>query len=180
MPTIFTHAFVGVTAAAIYGRGEFDTKVLALATACSILPDFDVVGFAFRIPYGHFFGHRGFFHSIFFAGITALFASCFFLHLKRTKLIAIACFFFIVAVSHGILDTLTSGGLGIALLSPFDTERFLCGFTPFEAAPLTLGGFLTPWGLRVLKAEFLWIWLPSIVVISFLRVQKSMRSRECS
>ncbi|HVR39947.1 MAG TPA: metal-dependent hydrolase, partial [Thermoanaerobaculia bacterium] len=38
----------------------------------SILPDADVAGFAFGIPYGSMFGHRGFTHSILFALLASL------------------------------------------------------------------------------------------------------------
>ena len=41
---------------------------------CSVVPDLDVIGFYFGIPYGDLWGHRGLTHSLPFAGVlSALF-----------------------------------------------------------------------------------------------------------
>ncbi len=71
-------------------------------------------------------------------------------------------FFFLVTASHGFLDALTSGGLGIAFFSPFDTTRYFFPWTPVLVAPIGIGSFFNHRGFRVLISEFLWIWIPSI------------------
>ena len=65
----------------------------------------------------------------------------------RTALIAL-----VVVSSHGLLDTLTDGGLGCALLWPFSDERFFAPWTPLPVAPIGRA-FLSGEGLRVATVE---------------------------
>lgn len=116
MPTILSHPAVALTSQWFprLPRGTVLTGVLG-----SILPDADVVAFAFGVPYEHTFGHRGFTHSIAFAALFALLAT----HLTRGRFAAFA-FVFLCTMSHAVLDALTDGGLGIAFFSPFSNERY--------------------------------------------------------
>jgi len=65
----------------------------------------------------------------------------------RTALIALA-----VVSSHALLDTLTDGGLGCALLWPFSDERFFAPWAPLPVAPIGRA-FLSAEGLRVALVE---------------------------
>jgi inner membrane protein len=81
-----------------------------------MLPDIDVVGLQLGIRYGDFWGHRGFTHSLLFASILAtLVLVAGFPHastgLNRAWL---WLYFFLAAASHGLLDAMTNGGLGVA------------------------------------------------------------------
>ena len=60
----------------------------------------------------------------------------------------------LVAVSHGMLDTLTDGGLGIALFWPFSNRRYFVPWTPIPVAPIGARMF-TARGLRVVMIEAL-------------------------
>ena len=71
MASAFTHAFVAVAAGKIYARDPMPRRFWATSIALSILPDLDVIGFAFGIRYEDFLGHRGFSHSIVFAMIAS-------------------------------------------------------------------------------------------------------------
>ncbi|MCG8553124.1 MAG: metal-dependent hydrolase, partial [Desulfobacterales bacterium] len=73
-------------------------------------------------------------------------------------------YFSIVSSSHGILDAFTNGGLGIALLSPFDNERYFFPATPIYVSPLSVKEFISEKGIAILKNEILWVWVPSIFV----------------
>ena len=73
-------------------------------------------------------------------------------------------FFFLATASHGLLDALTDGGLGVAFFSPFDTRRYFLPWRPVEVSPIGLG-FFGPQGLRVIRSEMVWIWLPSLVLV---------------
>jgi len=68
----------------------------------------------------------------------------------------------IIIASHGLLDALTNGGKGIALLAPFDQTRYFFPWTPIKVAPLSVKAFFGPWGWTVLKSEWLWVWLPML------------------
>ncbi len=65
MPTIISHTVVAVAAGKAFVPKDVPTHFWLLSIICSIIPDADVVGFYFGVPYDHFFGHRGFFHSPF-------------------------------------------------------------------------------------------------------------------
>ena len=73
-------------------------------------------------------------------------------------------FFFLLTASHGILDALTNGGLGIAIFSPFSNERYFFPWTPITVSPIGVAGFLSKRGWLVLKSELLWVWLPASLI----------------
>lgn len=132
-----------------------------------MLPDLDVLAFQFGIPYGDFWGHRGFFHSIFFSVVVGLFVATVFL--KREGLISrswlfYSLYFTAVTSAHCILDAFTNGGLGIALLSPFNNERYFFWATPISVSPLSIKAFLGSKGVAILKNEIVWVWLPAIFI----------------
>ena len=70
----------------------------------------------------------------------------------------------IIIASHGLLDAMTNGGKGIALLAPFDQTRYFSPWTPIKVAPLSVKAFFGPWGWAVIKSEFLWVWLPMLAL----------------
>jgi hypothetical protein len=41
-------------------------------------------------------------------------------------------YFFVVTASHGALDAMTDGGLGIAFFAPFDNTRYFFPFRPIK------------------------------------------------
>jgi inner membrane protein len=42
----------------------------------------------------------------------------------------------LVVATHGLLDTLTDGGLGVALLWPFSDARYFAPWRPIPVAPI--------------------------------------------
>ena len=54
-------------------------------------------------------------------------------------------FLFASTLSHGLVDMLTNGGLGVALLAPFDNGRYFFPFRPIEVSPLGIANFLPTW-----------------------------------
>lgn len=165
MTTVITHALVGLLAAKAIEKPDTPKRFMFLALVCPMIPDLDIIGYnLFYIPIGHTLGHRGFFHSPIFCLVLALLiTSLFFYHNKifsktwfRTVL-----FFFLVLISHGLLDALTNRGLGVAFLSPFSNARFFFPWRPIEISPLSIQAFLGSRGLRVFSSELLWIWLPA-------------------
>lgn len=86
-------------------------------------------------------------------------------------------FFFLISASHGILDALTNGGLGIALLAPFDNTRYFFSWRPIMVSPISVGAFFSKWGLMVIKRELLWVWLPSLIMVVVSTVIRVMPVR---
>jgi inner membrane protein len=129
-----------------------------------MLPDIDVVGFQFGVRYADLWGHRGMTHSLLFA---ALLSCCLTLLVEpkwrqRTRL---AVLLFLVTASHGLLDAMTDGGLGVAFFSPFDETRYFLPWRPIHVSPIGVDHFFSERGLRVLGSEILWVWIPSVVVL---------------
>jgi membrane-bound metal-dependent hydrolase YbcI (DUF457 family) len=91
-----------------------------------VLPDADVLGFPFGIRYEDILGHRGLLHSLTFALVLSwIVAFLAFPRLpKRWTRFLLFSYFFIVTASHGALDAMTDGGLGIAFFAPFDNTRY--------------------------------------------------------
>ena len=174
MPTIFTHAVVAGGAGHIFGGGKrLPLRFWVLSVVCSILPDADVISFSFGLPYSHFFGHRGFFHSICFASVLSVFVVCVFFRsykpFSKTWWIYVS-YFLVVGTSHGVLDTLTNGGLGIALFSPFDSTRHFFPCRPILVSPIGLKAFFSDWGARVMISEVIYVWLPLLVLAIIVRL----------
>jgi len=136
-----------------------------------VLPDLDVVAFRLGVSYAAEFGHRGFSHSILFALVAAMLGACMFRQLHSSFRSA---FFFVIscALSHGILDAFTNGGLGVAFLWPWSDERFFAHFQVIEAAPLSMKRFFSLAGLHVLWSELLWVWFP---LLGFVFVAAAFR-----
>lgn len=134
-----------------------------MGCAASILPDVDSLGFAAGVPYSHPLGHRGFTHSLFFA---AFVAALMIPQARRMGVSPSLAFGFVLVstASHGLLDAMTSGGLGVAFLSPFSGERYFLPWRVILVSPIGLGPFLSRWGLQVLKSEAVWIWAPFLLL----------------
>jgi inner membrane protein len=69
LPTVFTHALVGGAFTQVAPAGLPRWKVLLVFVFVAIVPDLDVIAFSLGIPYAHPLGHRGFSHSLLFAGV---------------------------------------------------------------------------------------------------------------
>jgi inner membrane protein len=124
---------------------------MAFWGALALLPDADVLGFMLGIPYASPFGHRGATHSLVFAAavgaLVGLVASVRLRPALQTGITAA-----LVVVSHPLLDTMTTGGLGCALLWPFDDTRFFAPFRPIPVAPMGLE-YLSAAGMTIAAIE---------------------------
>jgi len=165
VPTAFTHAIIPFSLAIAAGRERIPPGLLVAGVVASILPDGDVVPLFLGVPYASPFGHRGFTHSLFFAGLVALLGA---LLLRRVPFPRAFAFLFLAAVSHPLLDALTTGGLGVALLAPFSDERFFAPWRFIRVSPLGFSRFFTSRGLLVATSELLCVWLPCLLTASLL------------
>jgi inner membrane protein len=166
MPTVFSHAVVGLTLATV-GRAPGSFGHLALAGAlCAVAPDLDVVGLRFGIPWGHALGHRGLTHSLPFAAALAAV-------LAMTAVPGPACkgrraglwlALFLATASHGVLDAMTNGGPGVALFAPFDDTRHFLPWRPIPVSPISPSQFFSQRGVDIVQAEIVMIWLPAAVL----------------
>jgi inner membrane protein len=167
MASVFSYAVAALGIGACFYRPAIPKRVWIAGALCSVIPDLDVIGFHFGVPYGDFWGHRGFTHSLLFA---ALLASLVVLLAFRQAIsdlsrIALWSYFFLATASHGLLDAMTDGGLGVAFFSPFNNTRYFLPWRPIRVSPIGITRFFTHRGLEVIQSELLWIWLPSALLI---------------
>jgi inner membrane protein len=173
MATIFSHAICAVALGAAFTvatdrprKDKIPARFWSLSAICAALPDADVIGFALGIRYADALGHRGFSHSILFALLTGwLVAWLFFAGLApRISRVALSGYFFLITISHGCLDALTDGGLGVAFFAPLDQTRYFFPWRPIEVSPIG-ADFFSARGLEVIVSELLWIWIPALMII---------------
>ncbi|MGA7794593.1 MAG: metal-dependent hydrolase [Candidatus Acidiferrales bacterium] len=163
MASVFSHAVAALGIGACFYTPRIPKRVWAIGALCSVVPDLDVIGFHYGIHYGDFWGHRGFTHSIVFAALVGAVALLvpFRRSLPSISRFSLWMYFFLATASHGFLDAMTDGGLGIAFFAPFDNRRYFLPWTPIRVSPIGIERFFTARGLAILQSELLWIWLPA-------------------
>lgn len=184
MATIVSHAVVAIT----LGKLSFcpgQARIWSWAVICAILPDIDVLAFRLGIPYESMWGHRGITHSLMFAMLTGFAIALLVFRDEAVSMrIRLGLYFFLVAVSHGVLDAMTSGGLGIAFFAPFDNSRIFFDVRPIEVSPIGLS-FFSARGVTVIYSEIRYIIVPSLVLLlctylfcKYRRARHSRRQQE--
>jgi inner membrane protein len=167
--SILTHSVVAIALGAA-GRRHLPASVTLWLIVLSVAPDLDVIGLALGVPYGSLMGHRGLSHSLLAAvvcgGLTSGPLS------KRAALSRSRSWSLgsLAMASHGVLDGLTNGGLGVAYFSPFVTRRYFLPWRPVEVSPIGAAAFLGHRGLVVLASELVWIWLPGALLLGLVKV----------
>ena len=127
MASVFGHVAVAYAMGKTLNSGLASIWFWMLTVLCCLLPDADVVGLVFGIPYEHVLGHRGLTHAIAFAmllGIVVPKVAVPAIHCWSARYGILAVYFGLVTLSHGLLDALTDGGLGVAFFAPFDATRY--------------------------------------------------------
>lgn len=170
MASAISHAVAALSIGTCFYRPHMPKRVWVAGVVCSVLPDLDVIGFRFGIRYGDFWGHRGFTHSLFFAALLsgAVAVVVFRRGASGIGRFALFAYLFLATASHGLLDSMTNGGLGVAFFSPFDNTRYFLPWRPVRVSPIAVTRFFTPRGYAILQSELLWIWLPAIVFASLV------------
>jgi inner membrane protein len=166
MASAFSHAVAALGIGACFYQPQTPKRVWVIGAVCSVVPDLDVVGFRFGVHYGDFWGHRGFTHSLLFAALLAglVVPIAFRRAVPGLSRSALWTYFFLATASHGLLDAMTDGGLGVAFFSPFDNSRYFLPWTPIRVSPIGVARFFSHRGLAVIQSEFLWIWLPAALL----------------
>lgn len=150
MPSAFTHVAPALALLPVFARGDTKLRLLVAGAFCAVAPDLDVA-------------------AILAAGVALLVA--------RRNWPRAWLYLFLVTASHGLLGAFTDGGLGIALLSPFDTTRYFFPLRPIEVLPLSARAFFTARGWAILASELLWVWLPCTLLGATLFAVTQRRTR---
>jgi inner membrane protein len=155
------HVVVGIAGArTVNPAARLRWRDVVTLVALSSLADLDVLAFRFGIPYPAPFGHRGATHSLVFAFVAGVIAAVMLARIGGRPLgtlMLVAC---AVAATHPILDAMTDGGLGVALLWPFSNERFFAPWRPIPVAPI---------GARMLSSRgLLVVWIELVACLPLL------------
>jgi inner membrane protein len=117
----------------------------------AVAPDLDTYSmFAFDIPRGSLFAHRGFFHSPAFLIVLAMAVA--WLVARRQTAWLLGAVWAAAAITHPLLDMLTDGGSGVMLLFPFSEERLFFPWRPIRVSPLGIVRFFDRAG-EILQSE---------------------------
>lgn len=179
MASLISHAVAALGIGTVFARPQVPKRVWVIGAVCSILPDIDVLGFRLGIHYGDFWGHRGFTHSLLFAGILATLVLVAGLPRALSGLSRgwLWLYFFLATASHGILDAMTNGGLGVAFFSPFDNTRYFFPWHPILVSPISLTRFFSERGVAVMQSELIWIWIPTGLLAILMLVCRAVLQR---
>ncbi len=172
MASVLSHPAVALGFSKWFGVPRAAVAAGALLT---VLPDADAVGFWMGVPYGAPLGHRGLSHSLAFAALLAAIGLALLrFRDRRVRVLPVFVFLFVCAASHGILDGLTNGGLGVAYFAPFSNARYFFPWRPIDVSPISVSGFFTRRAIPILATEALWIWLPclGLALASRIRARK--------
>lgn len=172
MASIFGHCALGATIGALILPERRHRPYWLLAAACAFLPDADVIGFKFHVPYASLWGHRGLTHSLLAAAVVATGLAAGLHSWKKTAappLVPLWALLFLATASHGVLDAMTTGGEGVAFFSPWDLERYFFAFRPLAVSPIGVKRFVGEWAARVLRSEALWVGLPCAAALLLAR-----------
>jgi inner membrane protein len=157
-----THAVVPLALGLALGRKRISPALIVTGMALSLVPDADVIGFKLGIAYEEALGHRGASHGVMAA---ALVGGVLALAVSRFRNWTAFLFLSFAMASHGLLDALTNGGLGPALLWPLSDARIFAPVTPIRVSPIG-AGFFSMRGVETMVSELKWVWLPLGIIAS--------------
>jgi inner membrane protein len=177
MASPVTHFLVGAGCAVPLTRRRPDGHrktpawLVLLCGGLGMAPDLDLLLWG-RVPYAAFLGHRGFFHSPFFALLVATALALLVRAVDRSpgRLAAVATglAMWLAMSSHAVLDAMTDGGLGVMLLYPFSQGRFFLPWRPIVVAPIGLHALTLGRVAQILRSETPFI-LAALVLAFALR-----------
>ena len=175
MATIISHAVVPLALGLALGNKVVSWRLCCAGIICAILPDLDFLMTYFGVPYASPLGHRGFTHSLFFAGVLGTLAALLATSLQTTPGKAFLFITFATA-SHGILDAMTNGGLGVAFFWPFRPHRYVLPLRFIPVSPMNIANFMTDRGWAIMKAEMLMLWFPCTLFVASMQYSRLKKS----
>jgi inner membrane protein len=174
MATIYSHAVVGMGLARLYAVRPMPWAYWGLAAVLPVIPDLDVFSTA---AYGSPLGHRGITHSLLFALLLSTVAAGVTFRYFRVRWWSLTALFFAIIASHGLLDALTKGGADIPFFWPLGGRYGNWGPIPVSDIAFDLPD---PRYSRAVRAELLWLWLPTTVVVGLTMLYRRLTRSKSS
>jgi len=179
MPSAFSHAVASIALGRAYTSGPLPLRFWVLSSVCAVAPDIDVLANRFGFDHTTILGHRGLTHSFFFAmALSGLVVLLFFRKPVNRIMsrLALFGFFFAATASHSVLDAMVDGTLGVAVFAPFSSARFFLPWRPIVSSPIGLA-FFSSAGATTIANEFIWVWIPSVIVLLAPRLRTRFLTR---
>ena len=167
MPSAFSHAVASIAFGRVYTTRPLPLRFWILSAVCAVAPDIDILANRFGFDHTTMLGHRGLTHSFLSAmALSGLVVLLFFRKpvngmMSRMGLLA---FFFAATASHSVLDAMVDGTLGVAFFAPLSSTRFFLPWRPIVSSPIGMA-FFSSAGAETFMNEFVWVWIPSLMVI---------------
>lgn len=170
MPSLLGHAVAGLAITHTFSRARLPRRTWILAPLLAVVPDLDwFVGFL-DFHKNHILNHRGVAHSL--SGALALAALTLLIAYRRDQRTGqLGLCLALAALSHGLMDACTAGGVGVALFMPFSDSRWACVWQPIHVAPLPMGREDCYLFLASLRTEAFWIGLPALALVAWTRLR---------
>ena len=165
MPTVITHSIVsGLLGKTI--KWEQSKRVTVCSVLCGSLPDLDVIGRHFGVAYLDHWGHRGLSHSVAAALVVGLILSHLCSERGAWRRTGWTLYFATLTSTHGLLDMLTNGGHGVAILGPWSHKRhfFPDLWRVIEVSPFSYRRFTWERLSPVFESELIWIISPTLTL----------------
>ena len=177
MATVLTHAALPVIARRLAAVPEgLQRRLAAVAAVCACLPDLDLLSYAFDVRTTDAWGHRGATHSLLAAAVLALVAAALLFpseRRSRPRFLRVFAFLFLATAAHGLVDTLTTGEVGVALFSPLWNGRVLAPIGLVPVTPLGVPEVLGRWGALTVFDEALFFVAPCWLLVQALLARRA-------
>jgi inner membrane protein len=197
--TTWTHAFFALAAGKSAVRRKAPLRLWILTAVCATIPDIDVFWRGLVAGHGGMWSHRGITHSLLAAVLFGLLAALVGsqwrpvakegsaeLHPPNPTraFLVLWLAFALAAASHLVLDMLSSGYRGVALLAPFTDQRYSFPWQPIWNIPhwaeemfpsLLARGARRTWLIRATLDELVVVWLPMAALVLVTRLARFRR-----
>lgn len=174
MASIISHAAIGAAIGVSLAPREATRRYLLLGGLSAILPDLDTLGGLFWPSGSALLAHRGLSHSIAFSVVAGALLSLLVSRIRRWQASwrRLFCCMSLAMMSHGLVDTTTTYGRGVALLAPLSNDRFVSPFRPLGTEGLrgrySRAGRIAAGVLN----EIVWLWVPATMFALTVRATR--------
>ena len=173
MPSLLGHAVAGLAITHTFSRARLPRRTWVLAPLLAVAPDLDWFVSFLDFHKNHILNHRGVAHCLFGAVLLATFTLLIAFRRNQRGGQLWLCLT-LAALSHGLMDACTAGGVGVALFMPFSDSRWACIWQPIHVAPLPLGREDCYLFLASLRTEAFWIGLPALALVAWTRIREQV------
>jgi inner membrane protein len=172
-----THIVATAAIAAFFHRPRVPWHLWLTGAVLAVAPGLDVFAPRVGVAYRDLVAHRGLSHSLLTAAVISGLVVALFYRSGAGPLRAkgVWLFLFLAMASHGVLDALTKGGLGVAFFAPFSEKRYFFPDRPLAVSPLSIRPLFTSRGLAILINEMRWVWAPSVALAAVVLTFRSWR-----